>query len=208
MFEVVGIQDDFRGWNSWFDITYRANLRERWATMRVALNLLNQFDRSVNILETGCIRQEHDWGGGMSTLVFADYLQRYGGKLTTIDISPVNMTVCKKVTQAYSNQINYVINDSLAELERMASEDELQIDLLYLDSLDCPLDDSSAWPSQEHTLKEFRLAEPMLHERSILLMDDVGFENGGKGAILNKMLPDFGWTNLMNHQQSLWIKKL
>ena len=206
-FEVVEKQEnDFLCWNNWFDVTFKANLDQRWPTMKVALNLLNQMNRPVNIVETGCVRQRHDWGGGMSTLLFGEYVQRYGGKVVTIDNAPANIEICKVITKDYSHHIKYVLSDSLAELERMATEDGLKIDLLYLDSLDCPIDGSSAYPSQEHTAEEFRLAESMLHSKSIVLIDDSGFANGGKAGIVNLILGSWGWTCLMTHQQSLWLK--
>ena len=208
MIKIIKEQrDDFIGWNNWFDRIYKPNLDQRWPTMKVALNLLYQMNRPVNILETGCVRQEHDWGSGMSTLIFAEYLQRYGGRLTTIDNALAHMLVCKSVTKEYSHIIKYVVEDSLVELERMVNEDGLTIDLLYLDSMDCPLDGTSAWPSQEHALKEFKAAKPMLHSKSVVLIDDIGFENGGKGKLLNNVLEGLGWTCLLSHQQALWINR-
>jgi len=199
--------EEFLKWNNWFDQIFKPNLDQRWATMKVALNLLRQMDRPVNILETGCVRQELDLGGGMSTLLFGEFVSRYGGHITTIDNNPENMEVCKKVTKDFADQIDYIIGDSLEELEKLSLRGDYKADLLYLDSMDCPIDGSSAFHSQGHLLKELKLAKPMLRYDSIVLLDDSGFENGGKVGLAVPVLLDWGWTCLMIHQQALFIRK-
>lgn len=192
--------DNFLENNSWFDHLFKTKSGDRYTTFRIALNLMYQ--RLIPfIVETGTIRQIEDYGAGYSTFIFGEYVKRYGGKIMTIDISQANMSVCKQVTLEYKDSIEYVVEDSLTALARITKP----IDLLYLDSLDTPLT-GDATEAQEHNLKELKIAEHLLHDKSVVLLDDNNFENGGKTKLTKEYLMQKGWRNLFNSQQSLWIK--
>ena len=134
----------------WFREKFR-NLDQRFHTQRIALNILNQLSAKPFILETGCIRLPDDWGAGMSTLVFGEYVKNHGGRVTTVDNSEVNIKVCKELTKEYAKFITYMVSDSLAYLPTIIDK----IDFLYLDSFDCPPEgDASA--AQIHNFKEFK----------------------------------------------------
>jgi len=62
-------------------------------------------------------------------------------------------------------------------------------------------------PSQEHCLKEIQAAMPLLHDRSIVLMDDNSLPGGGKPRLAKRWLAEQGWTCLIDSQQTLWIKR-
>jgi hypothetical protein len=147
-----------------------------------------------------------DWGAGMSTFVFGSYCKEFGGHITTIDISLQNMSVCREVTKDFTNEITYIVDDSLHFLRNFNQ----MIDLLYLDSMDCPLiddpNDLTVLQSQNHQLSEIQLALPKLKETSLVLLDDCQFVNGGKGKLTRLFLKSEGWTELMDGQQSLWSK--
>lgn len=200
-------REDFLRWNNWFDDKFKPVLDQRWATFKVALNLLFQMNRPVNILETGTVRKEHDWGGGMSTLIYGEFLEKYGGKLITIDNNPEHMEVSRRVTRDFTEYIDYVLSDSLEALEAIVQKGGFKVDLLYLDSMDCPIDGTSAFPSQEHLLKELKIARPLLHYDSVILLDDSGWPNGGKVALAVPILMDWGWKCLLIHQQALFVRK-
>jgi predicted O-methyltransferase YrrM len=185
----------------WFAQEFGDKLKERYLTQRIGLNILNQISTNPFILETGTIRMENDWGAGMSTLVFSRYVTHHGGHIVTNDISYRIMDVCKKVTDQYSNFITYVIEDSLVYLPTVQEK----IDFLYLDSMDCPpIGDASM--AQDHNLKEFLICEKLLNDRAVIMIDDVGFENGGKGAKTHEYLNNQGYVMIMKHQQSVWLK--
>jgi len=186
--------------NSSFDLAYEANLRGRYFTFRIALNLLLQ-QTGRNIVETGCVRLLNDYGGGNSTYIFGQFIYLYGGHLTTIDISPENMDICKLATQKFAKDIDYIVDDSLSALAKL----DQPIDLLYLDSLDVP-ETGDATEGQEHNLKEFKLAEHLLHEGSLLLIDDNNMDNGGKSRLTKDYVASQGWKLILNFDQSLWIK--
>lgn len=194
--------DDFLEFGGWFDQLFRTKSDGRYVTFKTALNLIYQTNLPPIIVETGTIRQVEDYGAGYSTVIFGEYIARYGGHITTIDIEPKNMEVCRQVTQKYKGSINYIVDDSLHALTLLKAP----IDLLYLDSLDTPIgENEDATPAQEHNLKEFKIVEHLLHLKSVVLIDDNNFVNGGKSRLTKKYLKEKGWRVLINGQQTLWI---
>ena len=193
------MNDNFLEINSWFEEMFRKKSDKRFATFRIALNLLYQ-QTSHNIVETGTIRLLDDYGAGYSTYIFSQFIKRYGGHIVTIDIEPRNMDVCRQITDEFHDQITYVIDDSLHTLSQLTG----WIDLLYLDSLDIPLEGDPT-EAQEHNLKEFKLVEHLLHNKSIVLIDDNDF-NGGKPLLTKQYLKERGWKVLLNDQQTIWIR--
>ncbi len=131
--DFLFIEDD------WFTKKYESKSGSRFSTFKIALNLLNQRGGS-NIVETGCVRMDNDFGAGMSSFIFCDYLSHYGGHLWTVDISPQNIATCERITAAYKDIRTCVINDSVNFLTLFGSVpgSSGKIDLLYLDSYDYP----------------------------------------------------------------------
>lgn len=200
--EGGGINMNFLEYNSWYDQQFADKSTLRHWTFRIALNLLYQ-QPNHNIVETGTIRQLNDFGAGYSTFIFGTFIERYGGHITTIDISEQNMKVCMDVTKDFKDKVTYHIADSLFALTLLKEP----IDLLYLDSLDTPMgDNEDASLAQKHCLKEFKIVEHLLHDKSIVLIDDNNFANGGKSRFIKKYLAEKGWRVLLNAQQSIWIK--
>jgi hypothetical protein len=140
----------------------------------------------------------------MATLTLGSFCKRYNKRLWTVDILPEAIATSKRATAKVQDVITYVTEDSV---EFLASFPE-QIDLLYLDSADCPPDGSDPRGlrfSQRHQLSELKAAWDKLHNRSIVLLDDNDFANGGKTALTNRFLAEQGWTCLMADKQTLWI---
>lgn len=184
----------------WFDSMFADKSAGRAKTFKKALQLLNE-RATHNIVETGCLRQENDYGAGYSTFIFGEFCKRLGGHISTVDISDENMSVCMMITAPYKEFISYYVDDSLNFLKNY----DKYIDLLYLDSLDVPLQGDAA-ECQEHNLKEFKIAEPLLTRGSIILLDDNEFDNGGKTRLTKVYLEEKGYKEIMGGQQSLWVK--
>jgi hypothetical protein len=84
-----------------------------------------------------------------------------------------------------------------------------KIDLLYLDSLDCPSDDKNPTQlaaSQKHQLSEIETAFDKLHDNTVVLLDDNHLTNGGKTRLSKLFLQEKGFTEMMSWTQSLWAK--
>jgi len=200
--------NDFLEWNNWFSVKYRFLIGEgmRYFSVKTALNLFHQRD-GMNIVETGTIRAENDFaGGGNSTYLFGDYAQKYNKKFWTVDILPEAIALSKKITEGVNGNTTFVLSDSIAFLQTFPEK----IDLLYLDSMDCPIEDEAGSPalvaSQKHQRMELEVAWNKLHDKSVVLLDDNDFKNGGKCIRTISYLQEKGWINLINEKQSLWIK--
>lgn len=173
----------------------------KYFTFKTALNLFLQNSGQL-IVETGTQRMFND-PGGCSTLLFGAFCQHYGRRLITVDNNPMNMKVSMNCTEEFKDYITYVIKDSVEFLKEFSQK----IDLLYLDSLDCPLPPADATEAQLHQLNELKATYNKLHEGSILLMDDNNFENGGKTRLSKKFLLETeDWQCIFDGGQTLWIK--
>lgn len=220
--------------DNWFYERYYLAGNCRYYTFQIALNILNQRFPGGSIIETGCQRLEDDVGGGMSSSIFAEYVDRYGGRFTTIDNDPKHLAIAKGLLQKWPNaDLRFVLSDSVAALEEMDG-----CDLLYLDSWDYPYGEllnafggqqdiveaeeklkalpssyvrerfaNIIGPSQEHCVKEYQAMASKMKPGSLLMIDDNQLKGGGKPGLLKPMLPDDGWTCILDSQQTLWIKE-
>lgn len=209
------------------------DLGVRFHTMKKALELYSVGKRGEGIIvETGTTRMANDWGAGMSTVVFGAWCKQYGGKTITVDLSPQNIETCKEITKDYSDTIEYVVSDSLFFFTQFKSSIDLlyldSFDYPYGELLDLyggreDIDEAAKKlrsmttdeiiekhftiinPSQEHQLKELKLALPLLHEKSVILLDDNELPGGGKTRLTREYLQSIGWVEVLCAQQSLWI---
>ena len=193
---------DFVYIRNWFEKEYPIGSDRFWS-FKIALNLLLQ-NHGTHIVETGTVN-EGDFGAGASTIFFGKFLQKYGGKLWTVDISPEAIEECKKKTADYKDNIVYVCEDSVEFLDKYLGP----IDLLYLDSMDYPLTASEGTieECQKHQLKELETAYSKVMPGGIILLDDNGLPGGGKTKLAKEFLENKGDICVMDFQQSLWIKK-
>ena len=163
----------------------------RDSTMLMSLYMANRRG-ALTFVETGTARKDGDfYGDGQSTYILGDYCKTIlnnEGKIWTCDIIEENIDMCKKVTKEFSDNIEYVVSDSLLFLKGF----ENKIDYLYLDSFD-----SSTGQEEEaalHNFEELKLALPNTHESTIIVIDDYHI-NGkkGKGKYSVPYLIDNGW---------------
>src|SRR3990167_4889875 len=227
---------DFMFIDDWFYEKYFKGLQQgkRFWTMFLALNLFLQY-QGQTIIETGSTRLKDDWGAGMSTLIFGDFLKHYGGKLITVDNDFSVVETSKEITKDYAENIRYEVSDSI---EFLRNWEEAKIDLLYLDSFDYPYgellshygadDDlekaikklnsitdeeieklygNTILGSQIHQQRELELALPKMNNNAIVLLDDNDLPGGGKTKLAKRYLAGNGYECLMDSYQSLWIKK-
>jgi hypothetical protein len=184
--------------HQWFYSTYIARLSLRYPTFYQAMVLA--VARKVRaIVETGTTRDQGNWAGdGQSTCIFGAFAQRYGCRVWTCDIDPSNIERSRRITAEFGDRIDYVVSDSVAFL---AGFDQ-PIDFLYLDSFDFDLRGDPN-PSQDHALREGQAAQRVLHERSLILVDDCGLVHGGKGGKVIPFLTSQGWKIIDRRYQVL-----
>ena len=221
---------DFVFSGGWFDCRYRNLSDGRYATFKLALNLMLQRSGTM-FVETGCVRQENDFGAGYSTFMFSDFLSRYGGLLLSVDISETNVRLAERLTQDFPVRPILTNDDSIHFLKSTLRQHPMftgKIDLLYLDSFDYPLDRLHAacpppelnemsdddialrfpelvLPPQQHCLAELQAASDLLHAGSVVLIDDNNLPGGGKSRLAKQTLLDWGWICLLDFQQTVWI---
>jgi len=152
------------------------------------------------IVEIGCARGDCKGsmeGDGWSTVAFGWYCSKNNGQLTTIDLSDKSIKVCKSLTANYSDCIDYVCKGSIEGLYNLR-EAGISVDLLYLDG--------SRHPANSYC--EYYMIKNNLSERAIILIDDVNFDDNGKGKLVIPQLIQEGWlTNEKNNQQQMFWRK-
>lgn len=194
---------DFYNWNSWFE-KYKLKPGGRYYTFKTALALFLQRN-GRNIVETGCIKEANDWSTGMSTFIFGEFCFEYDRMLYTVDKNSKALEMAKQCTSDFAKNIIFNLGDSVAFLKKF----DKPIDLLYLDSLDCPTnEDEDAVFSQKHALNELLAAYPKLGTHSVILIDDNDWKHGGKSRLVKRYLAENDWHCVMDERQSLWIKNI
>jgi hypothetical protein len=161
------------------------------------------------ILETGCARKEDNWfGDGLSSLLFDKYIQEYGGKFITIDVSEESVNFCKS---RVSNRTEVILGDSVKCLydlnQRLLTSNE-KIDLLYLDSMDAPRDRPEiVFQSAVHHLYEFTAISRSLKAGALVCVDDNWITNNrseGKGMLIGNYFDHIGKNPAKMGYQIIW----
>ena len=179
---------------------YEHKLQGRYPTMRTALNILYQIEKKPTIVETGCMRGFQDWGAGMSTYLFAEYVDKFGGYFHSVDNNLGNVAIAQYACQGLP--ANVVVGDSV---DYLGKTNDL-IDLLYLDSFDMGNTADQARKSAHHQLREIESAWGKLRAKAVVLLDDTNFIGMGKAGLSRAFLKKKGCIELFNYQQSLWLK--
>lgn len=199
--------------DNWFHNKYYAcGGNDRYSTFHLVLNILYQKRLNPVIIETGCQREANDFGAGMSTSIFAEYIDNYGGCLISIDNNKEHLRRCAIFLKDFiekKTNIHLILGNSISYLEKYSGA----CDLLYLDSLDYPVgesanDSTKQLESQLHSLKEFQAIEDRLSKKAIILIDDNRLPGGGKPFLLKDYLYRKKWICLLDHTQTVWIREL
>jgi len=150
------------------------------------LEHLDQLDRPVFIIETGCAEDLDNWGGsGCSTLIFDQYVRTHpGSRFWSVDIVPEAVDRCRKVV----SEDTMVCMDSVRFL-RWVADKGFKLDLLYLDA--SHLEWREPVLPQMHHMSELLAALPMLRPDTLVAVDDSPIliedwpyvEIGGKGEL-------------------------
>jgi hypothetical protein len=161
---------------------------KRYDSFFIVLELLNQKNAKI-LLETGTARcgESNFIGDGGSTVIFGHWARDHSSNLYSVDIDPRAVVEAQRATQEYSEFVNITCCDSVEFLEKF----DKPVDFVYLDSYD--FDESNPCPSQNHHLREIIAIYPMLHENSIVMIDDCGLPHGGKCSLVIPYLLERGW---------------
>jgi hypothetical protein len=216
---------------AWFDAKCKGKPGRRWATMRLALNLLMSRAYEPAIVETGCVRQADDWGAGMSTMLFGEFAKRHGGCVVSVDNDKKHVEQARGLCNGLPVSVREA--DSVQWLRGQA----FRCDLLYLDSMDFPYPsplcdgygrtieegmervgklsedevlvrhDKLITPSQEHCRNEYLAAERILRDDTVIVLDDCDLPGGGKSRLAEIALLGDDWVCLLKDYQSVWVRE-
>ena len=174
-----------------FDTMIKPELGARAETFAAMFAHLDQFDRPVGIIETGCVRRAGNWSGdGGSTLLFDTYAKFHPGSVVySVDLSEEAVRLCRGLVSA---NVTVHCGDSVAYLKTLVDRPPANLpslDLLYLDSYDVDMDFPD--PSAVHHLKELVAISPMLNAKTLVAVDDApltirGYNAAGNFSVVGK----------------------
>ena len=143
------------------------------------------FERPITILEIGVSRNLYPsvrGSDGWSSLYFADYIKKFGGKLISVDLDPIAIANCKILCLEPDRDIihEYYCEYGTSILKQKHNE---HINLIYLDGGDDP----------QEMLEEYEIIDSRINI-PIVLCDD--FHQ--KGEIVRQKYPNYflyKWEN-------------
>ena len=155
----------------WFEII-ASKLGKREISFRKIFKYLDAQPTPIIIVETGCLRAQGNFLDGQSTLLFDKYTLSRGekSKVYTVDINPNSTKVCQ---QAVSDNVEIITDDSVRYLNNLSNKfftNKTKVSLFYLDSFD--VDWRYPYPSAAHHLKELTAINRILHEDTLVVVDD------------------------------------
>lgn len=188
-------------------LPYMYNFRRRRNMFRKVMKLLDQTQAKM-LVETGTSRTglAGSRGDGAATIVFGKWAKMNAAFLHSVDINEQAIAGSRQevMAQNLGDCVQLHLSDSVAFLKNF----EQKVDFLYLDSYDYSKDDLEVQrKSQEHHLKEFKAIENKLHDKSIVLIDDCGLPNGGKGKTVIAYMKQHGWKVLREEYQVLLVRE-
>ena len=150
-------------------------------------------NKPIYVLETGAMWLPLKDNSGAFTLVMADLIKNVtGGKIYSVDISPINIEKSKKNTEGFHEAIEFVVSDSVTYIKNLSDEFAASLDLVYLDSYDFSFPDPH--PSAQHHLDELEAVYNRLNDDCGVGIDDNFLPNcwvewntyDGNGSTINK----------------------
>ena len=185
---------------------FRYDFRKRRDTFKRSLLLL-QHTKAKVIIETGTSREglKGAKSNGAATIVFGKWAKQNDAFVHSVDINEKSIVTAQKEVndQGLSEFVQIHHSDSVEFLKGFTDP----VDFLYLDSYDYSDDREVQIKSQEHHLKEFLAIENVLHQNSIVLIDDCDLPNGGKGKLVVDHMLKKDWKIVMKEYQTLLVRK-
>lgn len=177
------------------------------------------------IVETGCARYMDNFhGDGQSSLLFDHYVEENGGQFLTVDISEESCNYCR--SKIISSRSSVYQGDSISYLKQINDTclaQGRQIDVLYLDSMDCSFTDRKLTKkSAKHHLFELLAIKPSLKKDCLICVDDNWsevvhqmipeeivaeknhFRRAGKGQYIAEYMQKLGNFPVYDHYQMIW----
>jgi hypothetical protein len=122
-----------------------------------------------------------------STLIFGSWANMFNATLYSVDLSKEVLLESKSKLNAIYKSVEFIQEDGRDFLENFP----LLIDFLYLDAGDFATEDQKEL--QALHLEMVKRALPQMHQKSVIMIDDCGYKNGGKGRYVIEFLTRRGW---------------
>jgi hypothetical protein len=188
----------------------------------MAFEYLQNLNRPVCIVETGCVRDtriDAFTTEGQSTVLFDKFSESVlGTVIHSVDINDSNVETCKslvsdRVQVHTSDSVNFLRNECSKLIQPFTS-----IDLLYLDSYD--VDMENAHDAAIHCMNELFAASHLITENTLILIDDspatasiiegsykriTPFVTNGKGKYVASYMQSIGRTPFIKGFQIAWL---
>lgn len=169
----------------------------RWDAFSRIIQHLSEKERSLHIVETGCMRQFGNWGGdGQSTVVWNWLTQQTGGTLTSIDINETNA----RTAQLHVPGAKIIVGDSITMLPLVLAN--APVDFVYLDSYDW----TGTAESPLHHMGELAVSWKHLPSGCVVAVDDCISPTEGKGVYVRNFFESIRAQQLTDGYVSAWIK--
>ncbi len=146
--------------------------------------------KPLTILETGCIRgrgEASEIGDGYSTKFFASLVASRGGRLTSIDLN--TKTVPLVLTPTEMERVTLYEAHSIQQMAALVNDRHDDYDVVFLDSGDDPT----------LILHEFFLAEQLVRDGGIIVVDDVRMPHHTEGEPTLAHKGDLVWPWVQKH---------
>lgn len=197
-------------------------LQHRSRSFRMAFEYLENLNRPVCIVETGCVRDtriDAFTTEGQSTVLFDKFGESVvGTSIHSVDINAANVATCKslvsdKVQVHTSDSVHFLRNKCANLIHPFTS-----IDLLYLDSYD--VDMENPHNAALHCMNELFAASHLITDNTLILIDDSPatasiiegslkrispFATNGKGKYVASYMQSIGRTPFIKGFQIAWL---
>lgn len=135
---------------------------------------------------------------GHSTMLFAAQCQL----LWSVDIDPEASELARQNLQDWRHrttaEVRFLVGDAMQVLSKLSEP----VDLFYLDAWDIILGGDYA----ANHLKAYYAARHLLHPDSVIAIDDVDIDDGGKGGLLIPHLLAEGWQLVAFGRQAILVQ--
>lgn len=189
-----------------FEAEFKPHLghTKRWEAMSfIAKELLNT-NRSINILETGCVRKLNNWDGdGQSTLLWDWCVAKTKGVLQSYDINADNVALAR--TQCTPSFSGISLGDSIKHL-RIEQNSGLvsALSLLYLDSFD--YSPGRYHLAELHHIGELACVYDKLPSGCLIAVDDCHSDTFGKHVLVKAFFDRINVQPLLKSYITVWRK--
>jgi hypothetical protein len=174
---------------------------KRWRGYKEVFDLMEKREfKTIVEIGTSCNFSEEKKYEAKSTVLFGKWALENNALLFSVDTSKEVLLEAKSKAHSFYKNVEFIKEEGSLFLKNFP----LEIDLLYLDAMD--FDSRNPQNCQTMHLEFVKEAFPHLHERSVVMIDNCGLKNGGKGKMVVDYLLERGWKIKLYAFQVIMVK--